>query len=426
MMAVVDAAMTSLVDSLSSPSPPLSCTVALPALTTDMAHQLAARMPGPRMIMIAADGAFALCGGATDRVVRAPATLDDLAAICATSPSPMVVTAPFDVAQAPAGTVLGYAPRLCMWQRRGHPAQLTVRCEDGQHQQAVSLLQSWLQAKPPAPSKPTTSSWQHNLDEHSHAQRIGELLRAIGKGDVHKVISARTTTATIRGLELTHTLRQLHQLEPTTTALLIDNLDDPSSTWLGASPEWLCRRDGHVVHIDVLAGTMGRGGDGSTDAAVVSSLLVSTKDQAEHAFVGNDIVEVVRPLSLSVDIDALPAIKQLRHVHHLHRQLRATLVTSAPLFHRLHPTSAVCGTPGAAAMEIIRVLEPARGMYAGAVGVAMADGEDVAVVLRCAHVRGEQIVLYAGGGIVAGSEAAAEWRELDHKVASWRDLLGAP
>ncbi|OXS13554.1 hypothetical protein CGX12_19105 [Zobellella denitrificans] len=51
------------------------------------------------------------------------------------------------------------------------------------------------------------------------------------------------------------------------------------------------------------------------------------------------------------------------------------------------------------------------------------DTAELAVAIRCARIGPGAVDLFAGAGIVAGSTAAAEWAELDHKLASVLALL---
>jgi len=86
----------------------------------------------------------------------------------------------------------------------------------------------------------------------------------------------------------------------------------------------------------------------------------------------------------------------------------------------------VCGTPRALALATIRTLEPVpRGFYAGAVGWTDADGDgDWYVAIRCARVQDAQVRVYAGAGIVGGSQPALEVAETDAKFGAVLNALG--
>ncbi len=95
------------------------------------------------------------------------------------------------------------------------------------------------------------------------------------------------------------------------------------------------------------------------------------------------------------------------------------------LAHRLHPTPATNGEPRRAARHWLRLAEPdGRGWYTGAAGVLEPDlSGELWVLLRCAEVTGEEAQLYAGAGIVAGSDPLAEWRETAHKLSAMATAL---
>ena len=91
----------------------------------------------------------------------------------------------------------------------------------------------------------------------------------------------------------------------------------------------------------------------------------------------------------------------------------------------LHPTPAVGGEPDAEAQEAIAELEDMdRGWYAGPVGWmdATEDGE-FCVALRSALLRDRTAHLFAGAGIVADSDPAAELAETELKLEALLPLL---
>ncbi len=123
-----------------------------------------------------------------------------------------------------------------------------------------------------------------------------------------------------------------------------------------------------------------------------------------------------------------PRILKLRLLQHLKCDIEAELkpgVCDWQLLEALHPTPAVGGAPREAALAFIRENEPyERGWYAGACGMLSRETSEFAVAIRSARIRGQRVTLFAGAGIVAGSEPAAEWAELDNKIANVLSLLG--
>lgn len=201
--------------------------------------------------------------------------------------------------------------------------------------------------------------------------------------------------------------------------------------WLvGASPELLVSRRGRQVLSHPLAGSARRRADPDEDAQAARGLLSSAKDQDEHRYVVESIVAALRPYCERIDAAAQPTLHATPTLWHLGTRIEASLrdpsTPVAALLAALHPTPAVCGTPTALALQTIAALEPVqRGFYAGAVGWmdALGDG-DWYVAIRCARVQGREARIYAGAGIVADSDPAAEAAETGAKFGALLAALG--
>jgi isochorismate synthase len=197
---------------------------------------------------------------------------------------------------------------------------------------------------------------------------------------------------------------------------------------VGASPEVLVRRFGRSVTSVPMAGTVGRADEPHDDDAAVARLVASPKEAIEHRFV----VDAVRE-TLAARCDAVrargPVPVRLATVTHLATTVEATLrdadVTALDLALALHPTPAVGGTPRDAALALLAELEPEpRGCYGGPVGWVDAHGDgEFVVALRCAHLDGATARLYAGAGVVDGSDPGEEWDETEAKLAPMRRAL---
>ena len=200
---------------------------------------------------------------------------------------------------------------------------------------------------------------------------------------------------------------------------------------IGATPELLIRQAGRQVSALVLAGTAPRGGDPAEDEALGAGLLASAKDTEEHAYAVASMRDALGPLCDALEVEARPALLKLPNLHHLGTWVRGTLApSSAPrsalgLAAAVHPTAAVCGTPTGAAFELIRELEHMdRERYAGPVGWVDAEGNgEWGIALRCAQLSGRTARLFAGCGIVAGSDPAAELAEAQVKFRPMRGAL---
>jgi isochorismate synthase len=195
---------------------------------------------------------------------------------------------------------------------------------------------------------------------------------------------------------------------------------------VAATPERLVRLEGASVACDALAGSIARSGGRHADSDD-ATLLASAKDRREHELVVRAIASALHELGADVDAPAEPGVRRLRHVLHLHTPIAATL--RAPrhvleLAEALHPTPAVGGTPTRIATDWIAAREVApRGWYAAPVGWFDLQGNgELAVAIRSGLLVGERAHLWAGAGIVAGSDPDRELAETDLKL---RAMLGA-
>ncbi|MGY3928938.1 isochorismate synthase [Aeromonas simiae] len=200
----------------------------------------------------------------------------------------------------------------------------------------------------------------------------------------------------------------------------------PEQAFISCSPERLYRREGRHLFTEALAGTIRRSGDDALDAALAAELLADSKNRLENRLVHADILQRLAPLAEQTSLTE-PRILKLRLLQHLKCDIEAALkpeVCDWQLLAALHPTPAVGGAPREAALDFIRHHEPyQRGWYAGACGLLSRDTSEFAVGIRSALLDAKSVTLFAGAGIVAGSEPAAEWAELDNKIGNVLSLL---
>jgi isochorismate synthase len=202
----------------------------------------------------------------------------------------------------------------------------------------------------------------------------------------------------------------------------------PEAAFLGASPELLVRRSGAGASTVALAGSTRRSSDPAVDDHLGEQLLHSDKDRREQRIVAERIVRKLRPHSVWVESAAEPEVIKVANIQHLATPIIAQLAEShsvVELAGVLHPTPAVGGEPWPAAAEAIAELEQMdRGWYAAPVGWmdATEDGE-FCVALRSALLRDREARLYAGVGVVAGSDPAAELAETEVKLQALLPLL---
>jgi menaquinone-specific isochorismate synthase len=248
----------------------------------------------------------------------------------------------------------------------------------------------------------------------------------IRSGELGKVVLARDLYATApEPFDTRLVLRRLAARYPDCYTFSCDGLT-------GATPELLIRRDGRQITSLVLAGTAPRGGTTKQDLAFGAGLLASAKNQSEHVYAVDSVRDVLAPLCEQLDIEPGPSLLRLANVQHLATAVRGVLTPAAAadrsalaLAAAQHPTAAVGGTPTGVAMDLIRELEGMdRGRYAGPVGWVDGRGNGVwGIALRCALLCGPSARLFAGCGIVADSDPAAELAEAQAKFRVMQDAL---
>jgi anthranilate synthase component 1 len=199
---------------------------------------------------------------------------------------------------------------------------------------------------------------------------------------------------------------------------------------LSSSPERLVRVRGGVVETRPIAGTRPRAG--GSDAPEQAALLASAKERAEHVMLidleRNDLGRICEPGSVSVS--EFMVTESYRHVHHIVSNVRGRLragVTPGAILRAVFPGGTITGCPKHRALQLIGALEgEPRGAYTGSLGFLDRDGSlDCNILIRTAVLRGRQLALRAGAGIVADSDAAHELGETRAKARGLLRAFGA-
>jgi len=252
---------------------------------------------------------------------------------------------------------------------------------------------------------------------------VEEALARIGAGRLAKVVLAREVTVDLRRpLDVATVVGKLRREQPSCFTYA-------AGPYVGASPELLARRRGLDVVSRPMAGTVAQGSSAAADRRLVQAMAESAKEQNEHRLVVDDVRAKLSLISDHAPEGRGPEVVRLPTVAHLATtvgcRLRDPATSALDVAALLHPTPAVAGVPGSAAMAAIAELEGFdRGLYAGPVGWVDARGDgDFAVALRSATLDGTRARLVAGAGIVAGSDPAAEWDETEAKLAAMRSAL---
>lgn len=317
------------------------------------------------------------------------------------------------------------------------PEIVLIQTDAGSYLQVNSLspvyqgrVRRFLKQAASAPAR-TRRTIPHRIEPDSREdwrRAVGEALAAIDAGVVGKVVLSRR--------------QKLVAEEPFSSKDLLVNLIDGDARgtvllyryadvfFCGCTPELLVRKDGARVSSMCLAGTCPAGADEQERRRLADELMADGKNRAEHDYVVRHVREVFRRVCFDVDVPQTPGIMPLTHVQHLHTPAAAQVLDGVSLWELmgdLHPTPAVSGTPvGEARMLIRRIERYNRGFFAGACGYIDAAGDgEFSVGLRTGVFDGETGWLYAGCGIVAGSEADAEYDEIGLKLKTILDAFEA-
>jgi menaquinone-specific isochorismate synthase len=266
-----------------------------------------------------------------------------------------------------------------------------------------------------------------SISEDKWRNQVAVAIKSINAGELEKVVLARDLNATsTTAIDARQLLKRLEIEYPSTWLFLVDGL-------VGATPELLVRLSKSLVTSRVLAGTIRKTGDEDRDLTLAASLAKSSKDLEEHEYAVRSVADALAPFCSSTNVPDSPFVLHLSNVMHLATDVTGVLNDSAKptdiftLISELHPSAAVCGTPTKKANELITELEQMnRGRYAGPVGWIDIHGDgEIAIALRCGQISQDKlkIQIYAGCGVVAGSDPEKEFAESQAKLMPMRTAL---
>ena len=266
-----------------------------------------------------------------------------------------------------------------------------------------------------------------SVSEVEWQSRVSRAVEKIKNGDLEKVVLARDlSVATNREIDVQTLIQRLESEYPSTWVFLVENL-------VGATPELLVRLSKSLVTSRVLAGTIRKTGDEAKDLTLAATLAKSSKDLEEHEYAVRSVADALAPFCSSTNVPDSPFVLHLSNVMHLATDVTgvvndsATPVDMFTVIKALHPSAAVCGTPTDDARDVISEIEGMnRERYAGPVGWIDARGDgEVGIALRCGQIAPDKkkIRLFAGCGIVAGSNPDDELAESQAKLLPMRTAL---
>lgn len=296
--------------------------------------------------------------------------------------------------------------------------------EPGPMLDTLAGLSPWDPPPPPDPgvhtveSVPPTSEWQ---------SEVAEAIGAIRDGSFEKVVLARSVL--VHSERAADAYDLVYHLSIANPASYVYATTAGDTAFVGASPELLLAQQGRGIRLNPLAGSARRG-KGDDDVAVGEQLLESHKNRAEHAIVVDDLIGRLEPLTTILEYPEAPTLRRMATVQHLSTEIAGRLADGVSMFdvlESIHPTPAVGGTPRVEALAFIDKEEGIdRGWYSGGIGWLDSRGSaEMALALRCALITDRTSRLYAGNGIVAESDPAAELEETRLKFQPLLTLLAA-
>jgi anthranilate synthase component 1 len=263
----------------------------------------------------------------------------------------------------------------------------------------------------PAPPDLTVTSNQTRAEFESGVKRIQE---AIAAGEVYQAVLSQRFDADVAAQPF-DVYRALRHINPSPYMFFIRM---GREAIIGASPEMLVRIEGRHVETHPIAGTRRRGATPDDDQRLADELRRNEKEKAEHVMLvdlgRNDIGRVAEPGT--VRVPQFMALERFSHVMHLVSRVEGRLAEGRDRLDALvatFPAGTLTGAPKIRAMQIIGGLEPTRrGLYGGAVGyLDFAGNLDFCIAIRTITMRDGHAQLQAGAGVVADSDAAAEYQE---------------
>ncbi|WP_273403311.1 isochorismate synthase [Actinobacillus porcinus] len=293
-------------------------------------------------------------------------------------------------------------------------------------QQALSAIQTLTQFAElePLNSQARLVSQKANQEEWCHW--VEQALRAIEQGELNKVVLANESL--FESAQPINAKDFLAESEKQNTGCYhFLYAETPESTFVGSTPERLFERSGVQVKTEALAGTALMSDDVQQNQAQADWLLHDQKNDDENWLVVKDICDNLQEFVSHIQVGDVE-LKQLRRVQHLRRRIQAELKPSfadAACLHAIHPTAAVSGLPQQNALAFLQKTENFdRTWYAGTLGMMTQSHGEFCVTIRCAFIEQNNIRIFAGAGIVAGSIPLLEWQEIERKASGLVTLLG--
>jgi para-aminobenzoate synthetase component 1 len=286
----------------------------------------------------------------------------------------------------------------------------------------------WWQQQAAIKSNPfkLTSTWQSNLSQTAYTERFDIIQRYLRSGDCYQINLTQRFNASYAGDEWL----AYCQLAQVNQAPFSAFMRLPASAILSLSPERFLALHNRDIETKPIKGTRPRFLEPNQDQASIDELKNSPKDRAENLMIvdllRNDIGRVSK--AGSVRVPKLFDIESFKAVHHLVSTVTGSLAdaySAAELLEACFPGGSITGAPKIRAMAIIEELEPhRRSAYCGSMFYISRHGRmDSSITIRTLIAWHQQLYVWAGGGIVADSDAQAEYQETFDKLAKILPIL---
>ena len=284
---------------------------------------------------------------------------------------------------------------------------------------------NWSQYKTIAKQQKEASWDKQNLFSEENSQyfksTVRSALNSIAMDEFSKIVIAHAVDIKAKKpFSVIDSLNNLRDRHPDCYIFAIGN--DRGQDFIGASPERLVSIQNRQLVTDALAGSAPRGKSTSEDVQWANILLKNRKEKREHKAVSDFIIEKLKDMGLKPYQLPLQLL-QLSNIQHLWTPIYTHLpkgIEPLDLVAQLHPTPAVAGVPHQIACEKIRYYEKFdRALYAAPLGwIDRSDNCEFVVGIRSALIEKNRARLYAGAGIVSGSNPDKEFVEIQLKLQS--------
>ncbi|WP_456277887.1 isochorismate synthase [Bacillus sp. AK128] len=268
---------------------------------------------------------------------------------------------------------------------------------------------------------------EEEVEVEEWMKSIENVISHINKGKLEKAVLARELKLLSKeDFSIVSILSKLQEKQPTSYLFAMES---GSSTFIGATPERLIKKDQQSVLSTCLAGSIKRGNSKEQDYELEQELLHDIKNLEEHQFVVEMISQELKQVCDELTTAKKPSIFKAKDIQHLYTPIIGKVkqdVHLLTLVKRLHPTPALGGFPQDKALVEIREQEQLdRGWYAGPIGWIDGEGNgEFAVAIRSGLFKQKEASLFAGCGIVGKSEPTKEYEETQIKFKPMLTAIG--